>query len=319
MPPAIGGLANGLTVFLALLTVFMAILPIWWLWTTEAEGKVVSWLKLMIAISWFAFAFLAAPWVLVSLYLRMAFLALFTVAGLRFVRTAGRRPEASPVQAPRWFQTLLMGALLFGGLTLDLLIFGGWTYTGNAVELSFPLRNGTYAVLQGGKSPVTNFFHRSNPSQRYALDVVRVNWFGNRAKGIRPRQLDAYEIFGDAVYSPCEGSVRQARDGIADNAPGEVNQRHPAGNHILMVCAEAQVLLAHLQRGSVAVKDGDLVLRGLYVGRVGNSGNTLEPHLHVSAEVDPSLRKDPEPKPLPLTFDGRFLSMNSVVASRPLR
>jgi murein DD-endopeptidase MepM/ murein hydrolase activator NlpD len=39
-------------------------------------------------------------------------------------------------------------------------------------------------------------------------------------------------------------------------------------------------LLAHLRRGSVAVRPGATVAAGQKLGECGNSGNTSEPHLH---------------------------------------
>lgn len=57
-----------------------------------------------------------------------------------------------------------------------------------------------------------------------------------------------------------------------------------AGNHVLLDCGGTEVLLAHLQRGSVLVAPGEPVTTGQRRGMVGNSGNTTEPHLHVSAQ-----------------------------------
>jgi murein DD-endopeptidase MepM/ murein hydrolase activator NlpD len=37
---------------------------------------------------------------------------------------------------------------------------------------------------------------------------------------------------------------------------------------------------AHLQPGSLRVKNGDRVTRGRVLGLLGNSGNSTEPHLH---------------------------------------
>jgi murein DD-endopeptidase MepM/ murein hydrolase activator NlpD len=37
---------------------------------------------------------------------------------------------------------------------------------------------------------------------------------------------------------------------------------------------------AHLQTGSVAVEIGDQVVTGQSIGRLGNSGNSIGPHLH---------------------------------------
>ena len=41
------------------------------------------------------------------------------------------------------------------------------------------------------------------------------------------------------------------------------------------------ILLAHMLRQSVRVRVGDAVSAGDYLGDVGNSGNTIGPHLHI--------------------------------------
>lgn len=52
-------------------------------------------------------------------------------------------------------------------------------------------------------------------------------------------------------------------------------------------CAEegvepnVDVVVAHMKQGSVAVERGERVGEDQLLGRVGNSGNTTEPHLHV--------------------------------------
>jgi hypothetical protein len=54
------------------------------------------------------------------------------------------------------------------------------------------------------------------------------------------------------------------------------------GNQVVLEVAPNQFLfLCHLQPGSITVKKGDRVTKGQVVGRVGNSGNTSEPHLHI--------------------------------------
>ena len=47
------------------------------------------------------------------------------------------------------------------------------------------------------------------------------------------------------------------------------------------------VLYAHMQPGSVTVKPGDIVTRGEILGRVGNSGNSQAPHLHLHVTDGP--------------------------------
>lgn len=63
--------------------------------------------------------------------------------------------------------------------------------------------------------------------------------------------------------------------------------------------------MAHLRRSSVVVTTGDdVVWLGQPLAKVGNSGNTLEPHLHIGA------RKRGEE--IELVFEGQRLSVNSV-------
>ena len=54
------------------------------------------------------------------------------------------------------------------------------------------------------------------------------------------------------------------------------------------------MLYAHLQSGSLKVKQGDKIKRGDPIGLVGNSGNTSAPHLHFHVMDGPS----------PLTSEG---------------
>jgi len=164
------------------------------------------------------------------------------------------------------------------------------------------LAGGSYGVLQGGSSFITNPFHRGSAAERFAVDLVKLNSYGARAVGLAPKALTAYAVFDDAVSSPCDGTVVEAMDGVPDNVPGRANVAAPAGNHIILRCEDTDVLLAHLEQGSVTVGAAQRVRRGQLVGRVGNSGNTSEPHLHISASR--------AGQAVPLTFDGRFLSIN---------
>jgi murein DD-endopeptidase MepM/ murein hydrolase activator NlpD len=140
-----------------------------------------------------------------------------------------------------------------------------------------------------------------------------LNAIGNRARGIAPAALRDYASYDAVVHSPCAGIVEEVVDNLPDNSPGEANPQHLSGNHVWLRCGALRILLAHLRPGSVEVTVGGSVRGGQAIGRIGNSGNTREPHLHVSAMAADS----PVPWPLaagaPITFDGRFLSMNDVV------
>ncbi len=82
---------------------------------------------------------------------------------------------------------------------------------------------------------------------------------------------------GDTVRAAASGLVALACDG--DNGNGY-------GGHVVLahrLAAEDRILYtvyAHLERGSVAVRCGDMVCGGDPIGRVGQTGRASTPHLH---------------------------------------
>ena len=52
------------------------------------------------------------------------------------------------------------------------------------------------------------------------------------------------------------------------------------GNYVILKCGDVYPLYAHLKKGSVCVRPGDIVRSGDQLGLVGNSGSSLQPHLH---------------------------------------
>lgn len=61
--------------------------------------------------------------------------------------------------------------------------------------------------------------------------------------------------------------------------PGSLLEAY-GGNYVILKCGAVYPLLAHLRCGSVRVKQGDRVRAGEQLGEVGNSGSSLQPHLH---------------------------------------
>ena len=190
-----------------------------------------------------------------------------------------------------------------------------------AIDLPLPLTGGRYMVVQGGGAAGLNR-HRSVRAQAYATDIVALNAHGRRAEGMQPEAIGAYEILDRAVIAPCDGVVLGSSDGTPDDAPpvGSGDIRGLVGNYVLLLCVsgstEITILLAHLRFGSVAVNQGDLVRRGATLGRVGSSGNSTEPHLHIhavrgrEADLEAVIATA---EPVPLTFNGRFLVRNAVI------
>jgi len=296
----------------AILALAMAVGPIAWLARARLAG-LRQWLVASAAAAAMSgAALLVGPWPLLSVYLRpfvvIAMLTALAVAGYR----ASRRAIGAKAGAPKRRLALQSSiACLFGVVLID--GCAGRLAPSRTTDLHFPLKGGAYAVLQGGNSLVTNPFHHWFHSDKYGLDLVKLNAVGNRARGISPEGLNDYESYDIAVHSPCTGIAEEAVNDVADNSPGKTDPQHLSGNHVLLRCGALRVLLAHLRHGSVTLSAGEPVRSGQLVGRIGNSGNTKEPHLHVSAVAVDAPEPWREATGVPITFDGRFLSVNDVV------
>lgn len=133
-----------------------------------------------------------------------------------------------------------------------------------------------------------------------------------RVAGFLPSKPGAMNIYGVTVLAPCAGEVVVAIDGLPDMRVPETDRAHLAGNHLILHCGDVDVLLGHLQRGSLKVATGMQVGAGQPLAQAGNSGNTGEPHLHIHAQ-QPGTRMNRSGKPLPVRLDGRFLVRNNRV------
>jgi hypothetical protein len=98
------------------------------------------------------------------------------------------------------------------------------------------------------------------------------------------------------VLAPLDGVVVAAGDGMPDRhrismvrdlvhllrsrpKPGSPFSAY-GGNYVILKCGDVYPLLAHLRCGSVRVRVGDAVRAGDQLGEVGNSGSSIQPHLH---------------------------------------
>jgi len=184
------------------------------------------------------------------------------------------------------------------------------------VNLAFPLARGHYLVVNGGSGFSTNLHletldvtvprYRAWLGQSYGVDIVALDGFGMRARGVQPADLRAYVIYGTHVLAPCAGQVVMAVDGLPDMQVPEMDREHLAGNHVVLRCTGADVMLGHLQPGSVQVRAGAHIAVGDWLGLVGNSGNTGEPHLHIHAQAPGSTEAPLSGDPRPIQFNGRF-------------
>jgi murein DD-endopeptidase MepM/ murein hydrolase activator NlpD len=91
------------------------------------------------------------------------------------------------------------------------------------------------------------------------------------------------------------GVVVSTGDGLPDQPPGQlpdpasITLQTVDGNHVVIEIGRGLfVFYAHLKKGSLTVRTGDRVPAGKELGRLGNSGNTSAPHLHLQVMNGPS-------------------------------
>lgn len=260
------------------------------------------------------FIYLYGTWVYLSIYARYAF-GIAYVLLVVYVLLRRRRDQPVNKRLALWrrislsFFTVLM-------LVLNILYFTGTTGNPDTVNLAFPFKTGRYFVLQGGKGLPSNFFHFSIRGAIYAMDIVRLNEYGGRANSVFSRNLNDYAIFGDTVYSPCAGRVARTETDNPDNIPPNMERGPKNTNMVVIETDKYTVFLAHLKKGSVMVKEGDMLQRGQPLGRAGNSGFSAEPHLHIQVHAREEGKPWYRSKPLYILFNGRGYLFNEVINAR---
>ncbi len=143
---------------------------------------------------------------------------------------------------------------------------------------------GPWLVYWGGATREQNQ-HIDFPSQRRAVDLVRIDAEGRSCTGERLEDCYAY---GEPVLAVGDGTVVTAIDGVPDSVLGVLNPYSAIGNAVFVQHPSGLYsVYAHLQPGSVRVKPGKRVTSGQVLGLVGNSGNSSEPHLHFQMQDGP--------------------------------
>ncbi len=197
------------------------------------------------------------------------------------IRSAWRRPF--------WSRWRVWGHAMIVALVLAPLTYRVYpsSHAGSPSRVRFRVpMDGPITVGWGGDAPEVNY-HVIAPAQRWAYDLlVTVDGSSHRNDG---RECADYYIYDRPVLAPADATVRTAVDGDPDMPVGQLGGgSNPAGNHVVLDIGPGEFLyLCHLKPGSIRVKEGDAVVRGQEIARVGNSGNTSEPHLHIHLQDTP--------------------------------
>jgi hypothetical protein len=159
----------------------------------------------------------------------------------------------------------------------------------------------------------------------YAIDFIAVR--NGRTASVRDwravcavEPVERFYAFDQPIIAPAGGRIVSLLDGEPDHVarrsqlaliPYALTQasrarqgaRGLAGNHVVLDLADGgpYLVVAHLRRGTVAVRPGELVAAGQPLGRCGNSGNSTQPHVHLQVmdDTDPLVAVG-----LPVAFRG---------------
>ena len=205
------------------------------------------------------------------LSLPFALTTLLVIAALR-LRERDRLPVSAPLTGTNPEDVLerhLMRVRRFGDFA--------W------LPFRLPFR-GTWTVTQGHSGE-----HTHKGPWRHAFDFEIVGSDGNAysSDGREPRDFRCYNL---PVLAAGTGTVESVRDGVPDNPVGGMNARENWGNTVVIAHgSNLYSVYSHLRPGTLTVRAGDSVRAGAEVGRCGNSGRSLVPHLHFHVQRGASL------------------------------
>lgn len=177
-----------------------------------------------------------------------------------------------------------------------------------SISVNFPLKEQT-VVGWGGHHVTDNLPHAIWSSERWAYDLVMDPYNMNSG------QNEDYGIWNKIIHSPVSGVVIAAYDDEDDITPGSEDFQSLEGNYVYIQIEETgtYLLLNHLKKDSVLVEVGDKVKPGDSLGRVGNSGSSSEPHLHIHHQ-----RQNPTKTVHPVLAEGLPLFFKDInVSSMP--
>ena len=143
---------------------------------------------------------------------------------------------------------------------------------------------------------------RINAAERYAIDWVRFDLTAPTLMDLERGEIATYS--GDATRAASYRAYDQPVLAVADATVVAVTSDLPdtpprtvftstrlddyGGNHIVLDLGNGSyAFYSHLKPGSASVRVGDHVRKGQQLARIGNSGNSTEPHLHFHLTTTP--------------------------------
>ena len=144
---------------------------------------------------------------------------------------------------------------------------------------------------------------RIETGETFAVDWAKVK--NDRLFDGDGKRVEQYYGFGEDVLAVADGTVVSIRDGMPDQAPFAVmvpksKSDYGGNNLILEIAPKVFAWYAHLRQGSLLVKVGDAVKAGTPIAKLGNTGPSEGPHLHLGLIDKPDAIAG---RSLPFVFD----------------
>jgi len=178
------------------------------------------------------------------------------------------------------------------------------------IVLSPPLRGGPWAAVRepswerGHRRVIFTVDGHSRIPGRFAVDFILLDSAGKYARGDEDSIRNWYGYAAE-VLAVADGVVVKTRDDFVESPTLSAHPKYPAeqatGNFICLKIGEGRfVFYEHLQPGSIRTRPGQKVKRGQLIARLGFTGQTTGPHLHLHvADSDSPLGAEG----LPFVFD----------------
>jgi hypothetical protein len=169
-----------------------------------------------------------------------------------------------------------------------------------------PLRGGNWRcgnglALSNGHAALVIRESRIRVPQRFGCDFIRVDSSGSSLPSPFPNDItnEMFYGYGAEVLAVADGVIVSVQDGIPENVPRAdgrtimpvpLTNKTVSGNWLALDLGGGRyAFYAHFIPGSIRVRPGQRVRRGAVLGRLGNSGNSVGPHLHFHVGDTPSL------------------------------
>ncbi|MEM9191026.1 MAG: M23 family metallopeptidase [Myxococcota bacterium] len=145
------------------------------------------------------------------------------------------------------------------------------------VMRQLPLRGVNYIITAG-----ESYHLEENGYGHFAWDIVR-NRDGARFAN-RGESNEDYFVWDEPVYLPTGGVVVEVESRTPDNTPGTYEDGTPDNLVGVHLGGSYYLYVLHLRQGSIPsdVIVGARLRQGHLIGHVGNSGISLEPHVHIA-------------------------------------